>query len=400
MIHGKEYYDQLVSRYLANDCSPQEAKELFEYLRDHSSDRLLLEQMRSSFDKLLQEPLTEEPSQRSNRMRKILSQKIKEPAKVISLYRVWLPRVAAVLILAASLGIYQYYTNSSKPASDLQATKGKNTSPIKEAQPGGNKALLTLGDGTIITLDEAGNGRVAKQGDTKINKENGELIYDATNTIAGDTKAIVFNTISTPKGGQYRIVLPDGSKVWLNAASSLRFPTAFIGSKRDVELTGEGYFEIEKDASKPFHVLVNKMEVEVLGTHFNVMAYNNEELVKTTLLEGSVKLNYGSVVKMLKPGEQGKLNMQSGAISIVNADLEEATAWKNGYFQFGNESIKSIMHQLERWYDLEVSYEVKGEMRYFTGEISRQSSLSQVLKVLEKSNVKFRVEGNKIVVLY
>ena len=399
MIERKEYYEQILIRYLENDCSPQEAKELFEYLQDQSSDRILLDQIRSAFDKLLLEQPTEVRSNWSKKMRKTLSQKIKEPAKVISLYRLWLPRVAAMLLLAASIGFYQYYTNSVKHSA-LQLTKAKDISPKKEAQPGGNKALLTLGDGRIIRLDETANGRVAKEGDTKINKANGELIYDATNTDTGKIKDIGFNTISTPKGGQYRIVLPDGSKVWLNAGSSLRFPTAFIGSERNVVLTGEGYFEIEKNASKPFHVMVNKMKVEVLGTHFNVMAYDNEEMVKTTLLEGSVKLNYGSTVKMLKPGQQGKLNIQSGTINIVNADVEETIAWKNGYFQFGNESIKSIMHQLERWYDLEVSYEVKGEMRYFTGEISRESSLSQVLKVLEKSNVKFRVEGKKIVVLY
>lgn len=400
MMKGKGYYDQLISRYLENDCSPQEAQELLEYLREQSSDRFLLEKMRSAFDKLLLENRSEVPSQWSTKMRKTLSRKIQEPAKVISLYKVWLPRVAAVLLLAAFIGSYQYYTNNIKPVSDQHLTKVKNSSLNTDVQPGGNKAQLILGDGTVITLDEAANGRVAKQGDTKINKENGELIYDATNTNTDNTKEIAFNTITTPKGGQYRIVLPDGSKVWLNAASSLRFPTAFIGSERNVTLTGEGYFEIEKNASKPFHVMVNKMEVEVLGTHFNVMAYDNEELVNTTLLEGSVKLKYGTSAKMLKPGQQGKLNKQSGAIGVMEADLERAIAWKNGYFQFENESIKSIMHQLERWYDLEVSYEVKGEMRYFTGEISRESSLSQVLKVLEKSDVRFRVEGKKIVVLY
>lgn len=400
MIKGKEYYEHLMVQYLNNNCSPQEVKELFDHIQEDSSNKLLLQQMQASFNSMLQNKQEQQPLEWSRKMQEMLINKIQPQAKVVPLYKKWLPRVAAaILVLSFSVAAYQYYTKKEiQPA--IQIAKNNNTPSLpKDILPGGDKALLTLADGTVIVLDEVKNGTVAKQGNISVNKKNGLIIYDASNA-SSSSAVITFNTISTPKGGQYQIVLPDGSNVWLNAASSLRFPTAFAGAQRNVELKGEGYFEIAKNAAMPFHVKVNNMEVEVLGTHFNVMAYDNEDAVKTTLLEGAVKINYGATAKTLIPGQQGKFYNTSGAINVITADTEEAVAWKNGYFQFTNEDIKSIMRQFARWYDVEVSYEGIEKPRYFSGEISRTVSLSKALKVLEMSNVKFRIDEKKIVVLF
>ncbi|MGF2410726.1 FecR family protein [Ferruginibacter sp.] len=399
MIKGKEYYEHLMVQYLHNNCSPQEVKELFDHIQEDSSNKLLLQQMQASFNNMLQDKQEQQPLEWSRKMQETLINKIQPQAKVVPLYKKWLPRVAAaILVVSFSVAAYQYYTKKEvQPA--IQIANNNTPSLPKDILPGSDKALLTLADGTVIVLDEVKNGTVAKQGNISVNKKNGLVIYDASNA-SSSSAAITFNTISTPKGGQYQIVLPDGSNVWLNAASSLRFPTAFAGTQRNVELKGEGYFEIAKNAAMPFYVKVNNMEVEVLGTHFNLMAYDNEDAVKTTLLEGAVKINYGATAKTLKPGQQGKFNNTSGAINVITTDTEEAVAWKNGYFQFTNEDIKSIMRQFARWYDVEVSYEGIEKPRYFSGEISRTVSLSKALKVLELSNVKFRIDEKKIVVLF
>jgi len=331
---------------------------------------------------------------------KLLSH-IQLPAKIIPFYKKWLPRAAAAAILLFA-GFVSYLNYNTKPgkSSDKATPVAISKDPAGIIKPGSDKALLTLADGTVIVLDDANNGNVAKQGAITINKSNGQIIYDASKISSSESTVIAFNTISTPRGGQYEVVLPDGSKVWLNAASSLRFPTAFTGTDRSVDLTGEGYFEIAKNEAMPFHVKMNNMEVEVLGTHFNIMAYDNEEAIKTTLLQGAVKINTGGITKILKPGEQAKLNNVTKDIKIANADMEEAVAWKNGYFQFNNEELKSIMRQFARWYDVEVSYEGKEKNRSFSGEVSRDLDLSQAMKVLQFSNVKFRIDDKKIIVLY
>jgi ferric-dicitrate binding protein FerR (iron transport regulator) len=222
-------------------------------------------------------------------------------------------------------------------------------------------------------------------------------VYDGTKA-SNQGSLISYNTLSTPRGGQYQLVLPDGSKVWLNASSSIHFPTAFAGHERNVELTGEAYFEIAKNKQKPFHVNVNGMQVEVLGTHFNVNAYGDEGAIKTSLLEGSVKIKKGNISGLLKPGQQGVLKKNSTDLEIKNADMNEAIAWKNGLFEFDGADIKSIMREIGRWYDVDVVYAGKVPDRRFEGKISRDAQLSDVLKILALSNVKFSVEGKKIIV--
>ncbi|MGY0037823.1 FecR family protein [Pedobacter sp. NJ-S-72] len=206
------------------------------------------------------------------------------------------------------------------------------------------------------------------------------------------------NTVSTPRGGQYRIILPDGTKVWLNSSSSLKFPEQFTSNERNVELKGEAYFEVAKNASKPFKVTVNSTVVKVLGTHFNIMAYNDDPFIKTTLLEGSVQLSNITTLDILKPGQQAVIN-KSGFVKVINTDTEQSIAWKNGYFFFNRANLKDIMKQLSRWYNIDVIY--KGKMpveEEFVGKIKRDSELSKTLKILEFSGVNFKIIGNQLIV--
>jgi transmembrane sensor len=302
--------------------------------------------------------------------------------------------VAACIILFISSFAYWFFQQPAKDKliATAIAPHAKQT-PIK---PGGNHAVLTIADGRTIVLDSVQNGNIVS-GNSKIKKQGALLVYDGSKPLKEGT-VVTYNTLSTPRGGQYQLVLPDGSKVWLNASSSIHFPTAFTGNERNVELTGEAYFEIAKNKEKPFHVNVNGMQVEVLGTHFNVNAYADEGAIKTSLLEGSVKIKKGNVSGLLKPGQQGVLNKNSNNIEIKNEDMNEVIAWKNGLFQFDGADIKTIMHEIGRWYDVEIVYAGKVPERRFEGKISRDAELSDVLKILELSNVKFSVQGKKIVV--
>jgi hypothetical protein len=269
----------------------------------------------------------------------------------------------------------------------------KTSSPVKVLT---GKVLLTLSDGSVISLDDTQNGKIGNQGGTIINKNNGEVIYNTASNSTSSTKDISFNKITTPKGGKYQIVLPDGSKVWLNSEASLHFPTDFRGDKRVVELTGEGYFEIEKNPKMPFFVKLNQMEIEVLGTHFNIMAYDNEASTKTTLLEGAIKMNFHGGSKNLKPGEQAEFKHNSQNVIISKVDAEEAIAWKNGYFEFSNEDIKSIMRKLARRYDIDVVFEQSKQNRYFTGEIPMDLTLPQAMNILNHAGIKSKIDGKKI----
>jgi transmembrane sensor len=241
------------------------------------------------------------------------------------------------------------------------------------------------------------NGTLLQKGATKITKQGGLLIYNDSGSTNQDAP-IVYNTLSTPRGGQYQVVLSDGSKVWLNAASSLHFPTSFTGNQRVVELTGEAYFEVTKNKKKPFFVKVGDMQVKVLGTHFNINAYSDESSIKTSLLEGSVKIAKGKVTGLLNPGEQAVLDNQNDKVEIKKVNMDEVMAWKNGIFQFDGADLTTIMRDISRWYNVEIVYDGEEPMRRFEGKISRTAQLSDVLKILALSNVKFIVVGNKIIV--
>jgi ferric-dicitrate binding protein FerR (iron transport regulator) len=262
--------------------------------------------------------------------------------------------------------------------------------------PGATKAMLTLADGTVVPLDSASTGTLAQQGNTQVMNANGHLSYKAQ----GNTAAIMYNKVMTPHGGQYQLTLADGSRVWLNAASSIRFPTAFTGKDRQVEVSGEVYFEIAQQASQPFSVRVNDIDVKVLGTSFNIMAYSDEQAVKTTLVEGAVQLTHNGQSSVLKPGLQASLSAQDKQFVITPADMEQTLAWKEGKFRFRNTNIKNIMRQLSRWYDMDVTYQGDVSDIDLTGVLSRREDADKLLKALETTQrVHFEVNGNKITVI-
>jgi ferric-dicitrate binding protein FerR (iron transport regulator) len=288
--------------------------------------------------------------------------------------------------LCLSLGGYFLFHHQPK----------KQIARVHDIAPGGNKAILTLADGSMIDLRAAKNGKLAKQGDMVINKNaDGQIVY-ANSENNASSQNTGFNIATTPRGGQFQLVLADGTKVWLNAASSIKYPVVFNGNERKVELTGEAYFEVAHDKEKPFRVISNGQEVEVLGTHFNINAYHDEKSAKTTLLEGSVRISSEGKNKMLKPGEQA--HFENGDILIADVDVNEVVAWKNGFFQFKDDNIRDIMRQLGRWYDVDIKYEGNLPDREFSGTLSRNANLSQMLDILSFKKIHFRIEGKTIIV--
>ncbi|MCO4294213.1 DUF4974 domain-containing protein [Solitalea sp. MAHUQ-68] len=303
---------------------------------------------------------------------------------------------AIIVLISVGLGVYRY------------STKGelvKENNAVADIAPGGNKAILTLTDGRKINLNEAHNGVLAEQSGIKIAKTaDGMLVYTISErNQKNTTSTLEYNTIETPKGGQYQINLPDGTKVWLNAASSIHYPTKFMGKERRVEINGEAYFEVAKNAKMPFKVSINNSsEVEVLGTHFNINSYADEEMIKTTLLEGSVRFSSlkQQTAVVLKPGEQSAFNKDEGQINVKQADVEEAVAWKNGDFIFRKQPLAEILKTLSRWYSIDVEYETTSlSQQTYSGVISRTKNLSAVISMLESTGqINLKVEGNKIIV--
>ncbi|AOM80230.1 FecR family protein [Pedobacter steynii] len=307
--------------------------------------------------------------------------------------------VAAAAVLIIAMTAVFFYSNY-KDVNGPQIVKN-------DINPGKNKAVLTLADGQKISLTDALNGQLAQQAGVTISKtSNGQLIYQAAPNAFNKNKT-EYNTIEAPRGGQWQVILPDGSKVFLNASSSLKYPVVFATKERKVELKGEAYFEISHNKKAPFRVMAKGQTVEVLGTHFNIMAYDDEKAVKTTLLSGSVKVSSNvthatrvnaAEFLILKPGEQSQVS--SGNMKLIqDVDLEDVLAWKNGYFKF-NENLMSIMTKVSRWYDVEVIYETQPDPDFkFKGEISRDKNISELLNMLDYTgNVHFKIEGRRVIV--
>jgi transmembrane sensor len=361
------------------------------------------------------EKLGEEEKVFSEEQSQMMLDKILRPAgaaygreKPVTPMRRWMVAAAVVLLVGALAWLLVVRHSSSQEEKVASSPVLKKNKPIDVPAPNGNNAILTLADGSTVVLDSVKNGELGRQGDAQVSKANaGRLVYNTAGagnaTGAGLPGKIVYNTVSTRRGGQFQIVLPDGSKVWLNTVSSLRFPTAFTGTERMVELKGEAYFEVAKNAAQPFVVHVSTaedkgMDVRVLGTQFNVMAYDNEAEIRTTLLEGAVKVMKGDKSRVLAPGQQAKLDKQGGLTLDDKADVELAMAWKNGFTSFKSADIRSIMRQVERWYDIDVVYEGNVPERTFSGGISRDANLSELIRLLEVSKIHFNIEGRKLTV--
>lgn len=305
--------------------------------------------------------------------------------------------IAASVLLVATIGLYFYL--SRQP----QVKQFSQQAMVADVAPGGNKAVLTLADGKKISLTDAKNGTIAKENGTSILKTTeGQLIYQGQKT----SNVIAYNSVATPNGGQYQLTLNDGTKVWLNAASSLKYPLSFEGKERKVELNGEAYFEVAHNKSKPFRVVTSHQEVEVLGTHFDINSYDDEPNTRTSLIEGSVRVTNLTSNKNITilPGQQSILSAAKpeAAIKVRNIDLDEAISWKNGYFMFDEESLESILRKIARWYDVDIQYKGLSEKNklFFSGTLSKYSNVSKVLRKLELTeSVHFKIEGRTILVM-
>ncbi|MBE0673099.1 MAG: FecR domain-containing protein [Bacteroidales bacterium] len=317
------------------------------------------------------------------------SEPVVKKAKRLSLWQA--VAAAASLLILVALGSL-WITGVIGPA-----TGKKQITQMQELDlmPGGEKATLTLADGSTVALDTAANGLLATQGKTNIVKlSDGRIFY----TRAGrETSRIQYNTITTPRGGEYNVTLPDSSRVWLNAESSIRFPVNFTDHERKVEITGEVYFEVEKMTDRPFRVSTGNTVVEVLGTSFNVRAYPDESSTATTLVEGSVKVITAGDERHIAPGQRAASD-SNGLITVEDVDIEEITAWKNGIFLFNSESIDEIMNQIGRWYNVKIEFKGDPVNKTFSGIVSRKSNVSQVLSLMEPYGIKFKITDEMIIV--
>ena len=450
MFENEFYISNLIATQLRGELTAEQEAELNTWLKASASNRDFYNQF--SNDDQFRSDLKQYRSTNRNSVWERTSAKIKSdqakniPVKKINIHWSRIGAAAAVLILVG-VSIY-FYKGSSSPKSNLY---------ISDVAPGNNVAVLTLADGRKISLNNASNGRLAEQSGIVISKTaDGQLVYAVKETggIASDAAhprngVVGSNTIETPKGGQYQVVLPDGTKVWLNSASSIKFPASFSNlKKRNVQLKGEAYFEVAKMYTSmrsllPFTVTTSNQTVEVLGTHFNINSYIDERSTKTTLLEGSVSVSslrgsvpslVGSVSSLvgsasslrggtpkqstpqagiasqarndgrqatndviLHPGQQS--NLVNGVINVTDANTEEAMAWKNGYFSFNDKNIQAIMRELSRWYNVEVKYEGKISTEGFYAKISRNNNISQVLNALQSTKaIHFKVEGRRVTI--
>jgi ferric-dicitrate binding protein FerR (iron transport regulator) len=407
-LSGSYKIAELIHKHLDETITPAESMLLEEWLLEKEANQALFDQLtkKEAINQALAR-LNEIEEEKAAAFPHIFQQLHPQAAERASPFRSrkWQYAAAAGVLLCLCMATLVYFNRQHRPAINKGAVTASQKNDIP---PGGNKAILKLADGSEITLDSAQNGTLAQQGNMKIIKlDSGRLAYKG-NTGAHRSE-VLYNTIYTPRGGQYQITLPDGSLVWLNAASSLRFPTVFADNERKVELSGEVYFEIatvyNKNKKKvPFIIDIKTSSaasngrIAVLGTHFNVMAYDDEKAVEVTLLEGAVNVSGAQSTSRLQPGQQAQLNRLGGLKVVPNADVDAVMAWKNGMFQFHSADLHAVLRQLSRWYDVDVEYRGAVPPREFEGEIQRDLSLSQVLRILEKNQVHISIEGKKMVV--
>lgn len=377
----------LLSIYFNKTATTAEVDELMEAVEDSRHDEALKsllaelwEQHRSD-----RQPISKEKGNET--LRAILQQE--RVMKPVRGNKRWWPAAAAAILVLFIAGYY-WMGNQMSGNEEIEEVPAPYV-----IRPGGNKAVLTLADGSHIELDSSREGTLTTQGSALVvNNSSSILTYGASKNSAGEQ---VYNTLSTPRGGQYCLVLSDGTKVWLNANSSIRFPATFNGDTRSVSIKGEAYFEVAKNKAKPFLVTAKEATIAVLGTHFNIMAYEDESMMTTTLLEGAVKVSKGDKFKILKPGVQAQIP-KDGIMKTEVVDVDEEMAWKNGWFNFNSWDIQRIMRQISRWYDIDVIYEGKMPTGHYSGIVSRENNISQVLQIMKAGGVDFKIEGRRIIV--
>jgi transmembrane sensor len=386
---NQEQYLLLFEKFLTGKASSEEVEQLMAH-NDNFDLAKTAEDERTNEYKIIEKRILDKIDQQA------------KPANSMKIYisKWWPTMTAAVLMFTIAAFLWQqllFNHHVKQPGQPIELVK------VKDFAPGSDQAMLTLSNGKKIILGKVGNGTIIKQGNITITKQkNGVLAYAiSAQTGKRNVAAVQMNTITTPLGGQYKIILPDGTEVWLNAASSLKFPATFSGRERNVELTGEAYFEVAKNKNMPFKVKFKGQEVEVLGTHFNISAYKDDPESRTTLIEGSVAISRNKIKEKLKPGQQAvSSDTDYPGFKIQQANIEEAMAWKNGLFLFHDANIKDIMTQAARWYDVEVVYRGNLEDKQYGGRVSRYKNISELLKNLELTGtIHFKIEGRRVTVM-
>lgn len=402
-IQGQERAAELIAKHLRGELSGTEKEELDAWISADGWHKIWFEQCTNPayLDELMgdyHKAAAFEADLRAEVGRRIGYPSEQDAPAIPSVQRTpflrtaWFRVAAAVVIILAGAGTWSWYTRTRTVPSPAIATKQSQPIP-----PGRQGAILTLADGKQLTLDSLQNGVIAEQNGSQAAVVDGQLAYHPITTAA---ETITYNTITTPRGRQYQLVLPDGTKVWLNAASQITFPTAFNGAERKVSISGEAYFEVARNAEKPFKISAGGTDVDILGTSLNIAAYNDEKSIKATLLEGSIKVSKANTGLILKPGQQA---IVSDHIQLnEKADIEQVIAWKNGLFDFNSTDtgtdIFTVMQQLSRWYDIDVRYEDKVPAIKVYGKMDKGLSLNEILEFLTKMNVKCQLSGRTVII--
>ncbi|MGN6494146.1 MAG: FecR family protein [Agriterribacter sp.] len=406
MTEHQDRLQWLYHRFIHNLATPQELAEFWKAMDELSDDDPVKEAIYLQYGEKAPPAMQQHLPDWNRAMKKIMNTPSSTPKTAfLSIQRKWYWAAAVLVFIVGGTLAYRSFTNEKKslPIASSKTDRYKN-----DIAPGRSGAILTLSDGSTVNLDTAQNGLLAVQGKTKLTADNGVINYEKTKATGSEP---LYNMINTPRGRQFKVVLSDGSQVWLNAASSIRYPAVFEGAQRKVQITGEAYFEIAPAYTKsgkekiPFIVQFTTPsgyngEVNVLGTHFNLNAYAEENAVKTTLLEGSVQVSLdNNESALLQPGQQVGIGKNGKMKVSGDVDVDAVMAWKNGYFSFNKTDMATLMREISRWYDVEIEYAGAIPDRKFGGEISRSSNASDVLKIMEESKVYFKIEGKKIIVL-
>lgn len=399
MSSNPQRLQYLFQKYLKDKGTPKEIKEFWGLFSELEKDDPIKQDLWQLWNELDKEDIT--PAKNWDVVIKDIHTRAaawekKPKLKVKQL--VWRIAAAASILCLMATGVYLLDNNNNSNEKNRTTTK---IHPVeKDIKPGGNKAVLILANGKTIFLDSMRQGNLVMQGNSKIMKLNSGLLAYHQTGATREPKTIQYNVLKTPRGGKYQLVLPDGSKVWLNASSSIRFPTAFTGKERKVNISGEVYFEVAANENQPFKVKSGNIEIDVLGTNFNIKAYQDEPATKITLLEGSLKViqRVTQQSKLMKPGQQAQVNKGKEIKILDDVNTDEVMAWKNNLFWFDDDDLQTVMRQISRWYDVDV--EIKGTIsQHFTGSIPRDLMVSDVFKVLNKTGkVNYRIEGKKIIV--
>jgi transmembrane sensor len=394
----KDRIQYLWDVYISRQATPQEEQELMEWIMDSDDESGFKNHMQKVWDEA--EPGSDEGNDNWDKLFERIVDADREEvipmAPVSSPKRtIWLRIAAAAIIVFCVTGTYFLLTSRKPDPESARIVQETNVNDI--SAPKENKAIIALSDGRIISLSSVDQGILANDGDTRLVKQtDGQIAYQKTSDRLVNT--LSNNTLYNPKGSKVvEVVLADGSRVWLNSGSSLTYPVAFIGNERKVSIKGEAYFEVAHNEQLPFKVVKNGVEVTVLGTHFDVTAYDGEQVLKVSLLQGSVRVTNGKQKSLLRPGQQAQVS--SGIKVEDDIDKEQVIAWKNGLFSFNNTSLAEVMQQIGRWYDVEVKYEGQVPQRHFGGKIRRSSSLNEALRILQESGVHYRVENRRIIIL-